>query len=915
MWFFGSKTSQESKDSGQAQGITTGAVIRYTHLPQILPRIRALGGKFGHFAYMLAIIYRSARLLPSGHPMLNPANIGRFGVRDVIATAANGLAMKRENMDQILVFVAVLLALVMVAIQAVIIAFYAFFNSAKAATPTSSMFETPNPNKDLAFGFLRNVFGVDGFFGSATTVEQSGLHAIMGFYSTAMMIIAVIIVMYYVVTVVGESAQSGTPFGRRFNGLWAPIRLVLALGLLVPLGNGLNAAQYAVLTIAKLGSGLATQAWITYTNNMVPPDHGTFKAPSPSIAKLGTAIFSSQACAAAINRAVSADQQIQVLAVSNDVSQVATYTSTDFTDKSEKVTYVWTSQKPPGKPSEAICGSVEVNLPKNTTTGGKFAAAETLRRDLVRSYLKAVGSLVRDLTPPAAEFATFMIATQNLNWAGSSASTPETISQTAAQKIDAAQDALNSDHRALVLDVGSPTSGLINEMKDSAREKGWAGAGIYFTQLGAGIQVVQDALNALPSPSKGAVGGKSVEDRSLVEWISSWFGVSSATEDARTVITGLPTMSGKIEGKISKFGIDFKGNDLPRGNHFDASAFSFDVLNFTSGLEYLPKKLAEYTFGEALIGLMNNTSTPSNQMEKLMGLGGNILNKSQTAAYAFFVLKLGGAAASAIPVVGDAAYYIANVLADAAWFFVTLGLVAGVMLFYVLPMMPFMYFFYSVVNWVIEVAEAFVSMPLFALAHLRIDGEGLPGQTAYNGYLTLFGVMIRPALIIVGFIVASLIFNAGSYYLIEIYKYAVFAARPDISAGASDIDLSKLSLMGLVMYVVLFVYVSYLLANSSFKLIDAIPDKALRWIGGQTPFTGDKPVDIGGFQGIAGGGIAAMMGARAIHNSLDSGIKGMIDKRKAMKDKKTDQEGLADMIRGNPKQSTNNGNNQGGQNP
>src|SRR5690606_13464289 len=42
----------------------------------------------------------------------------------------------------------------------------------------------------------------------------------------------------------------------------APIRLVVALGLLVPLGSGLNSAQYITLWTAKLGSGFGSQVWL-----------------------------------------------------------------------------------------------------------------------------------------------------------------------------------------------------------------------------------------------------------------------------------------------------------------------------------------------------------------------------------------------------------------------------------------------------------------------------------------------------------------------------------------------------------------------------------------------------------------------------------------------------------------------------
>ena len=70
---------------GQNNGLTVGRVLKYSMLPGILPRIRGLGMHFGHFAYLLALVFSSARLIPQGHPSLNAANIGQFGVRQVIA--------------------------------------------------------------------------------------------------------------------------------------------------------------------------------------------------------------------------------------------------------------------------------------------------------------------------------------------------------------------------------------------------------------------------------------------------------------------------------------------------------------------------------------------------------------------------------------------------------------------------------------------------------------------------------------------------------------------------------------------------------------------------------------------------------------------------------------------------------------
>jgi conjugal transfer/type IV secretion protein DotA/TraY len=46
--------------------------------------------------------------------------------------------------------------------------------------------------------------------------------------------------------------------GKRANQIWAPIRLVFAIGLLVPINGGMNSGQYIVIKVAELGSGMAS---------------------------------------------------------------------------------------------------------------------------------------------------------------------------------------------------------------------------------------------------------------------------------------------------------------------------------------------------------------------------------------------------------------------------------------------------------------------------------------------------------------------------------------------------------------------------------------------------------------------------------------------------------------------------------
>ena len=47
---------------------------------------------------LMAQIYAMAGLLPPNHPYLNPENKGRYGVRHVIAEAANNLQLNKHNL-------------------------------------------------------------------------------------------------------------------------------------------------------------------------------------------------------------------------------------------------------------------------------------------------------------------------------------------------------------------------------------------------------------------------------------------------------------------------------------------------------------------------------------------------------------------------------------------------------------------------------------------------------------------------------------------------------------------------------------------------------------------------------------------------------------------------------------------------
>jgi hypothetical protein len=217
-------------------------------------------------------------------------------------------------------------------------------------------------------------------------------------------------------------------------------------------------------------------------------------------------------------------------------------------------------------------------------------------------------------------------------------------------------------------------------------------------------------------------------------------------------------------------------------------------------------------------------------------------------------------------------------LKSATSFFVTfgsIGLLLGFLLFYVLPFLPFIYFFFAVMTWIKAIFEAMVGLPLWALAHLHIDGEGMPGQAALSGYHYILEIFLRPICILLGFLGGIVIFTAMVRVLNEIF-YLVLAnlsghavtstttgcfQPPGAAAGTGpNVQEYKRGSIDEFFYTVIYTIVVYMIALPCFKLVDDIPDRVIRWFGSGIETFGSKDGDPaeGLMRNVAAG--AAVMG-------------------------------------------------------
>ncbi len=254
--------------------MTRAGFAAYCFSPDIGGRLGALRRRSG-LSYTVAALLVSARVLPAWSEVLRRP---RYSTREVIAAAFYHCPASWQYADRVAFLLALCAALLLFGLLGGALLLSVLVPVAAAAEPSTG---------GIAGELLASVFGSPDIFGGASAFASSPLHAalygMLAVYSKTLMIVASFIVVYFVVSVVGEAAQSGQPFGRRFNSLYAPLRLVFALGLLVPLGAGLNAAQYVTLYTAHYGSQLADEAWQVFERKA----NDASDMPSPAVPEVG----------------------------------------------------------------------------------------------------------------------------------------------------------------------------------------------------------------------------------------------------------------------------------------------------------------------------------------------------------------------------------------------------------------------------------------------------------------------------------------------------------------------------------------------------------------------------------------------------------------------------------------------------
>ncbi len=904
-------------------GITFKQAFKYTALPGIAPRMRELfGSGFSHIAFFMALVYGAVRLLPNNHPYLQAKNIGRFNIAHVLAEAANHLHMSFRNIDQIILFFTILFGLAIGIVQIIILALSLFVDPVIAAPlGFKDLFVTPHPKEDLAFMFMDMVFGVPDIFNSCISLKEpcldvSGnvvdsvtnnwegdqlgfpypihhaLHNMLRVYNLGLLLVAVIITCYFVVTVLMETAQTGTPFGKRFNKVWAPIRLVVAFGLLIPLGIGLNSSQIIVLHMAKLGSSFATNGWNLFNQTLIDENiKGTVGAATgsemiarpniPEITGLLQFLYTARVCS--MIEQVKDNKEIKPYLVRDVLDGVENLEITFNTSYKDMMTFV--NQDTQNLDSKVvmrfgtrgnsdihklnkgnvipICGELLFKLSDPLLPSASPAKASQSTNKGVHTMQRYYWFAVREIwfktllgeTPDTGfEYAINKIddgVNYPVNFVKSqmgedlkelekklkpdkktplpNKSYPARLTQFYETDVQAAM--LDPNKTSLSGEINSNIGALAEQAEDgrwmmdvNLRRKGWAGAGIWYNRIAELNGDITSAVLNIPTPTRYP---NLMEEVFLLK--------RQHDQNIKTKTRYEPKLAGDKD--INLLGDDDADKAWIMWNAFNSWQSDGASTEPATGNAFVDA--INTLFG--LDGLFNMRKNENvHPLAQLVGVGRSLVEAAVRNLGNATIVAGGGAILSTVDnMFGSAASIGAGFMVKVA----TIGLTVGFVLFYIVPFMPFIYFFFAVGGWVKGIFEAMLGAPLWALAHIRIDGNGLPGSAAVDGYFLLFEIFLRPILTVFGLLAAISIFSALVSMLNQIWDMVVNNLGGfDVRASALGVDTGTgeklIKQTGLVrsaidefFFTIVYVIIVYMMGMASFKLIDNIPNNILRWMG------------------------------------------------------------------------------------
>lgn len=712
---------------------------------------------------------------------------------------------------------------------------------------------------DLSNTFIHRLFGqgyetILGRAPSQTSELQEGIQiagsilpAMFGVINSFALVATALAVLYVISIGVMQTAHEGETLGKRYSTLWTPVRSAFGVMMVAPAPflGGFSVLQAIILGMVVLSVGGANMLWKTTVDYFVTNQSVLPKPPmqQPSLQELGM-VLNYEVCLAhqgdisdktklAANDRNQANREIIAELGGTTKSPTgfsrqnsilnSNPTNTNMVQRSVKQPndrILWNTSR-----ENAACGQVAYNCDRLPG-----------QSEMAKAYCeKQFEAMHRDIAPFLGREIAVKLVQEHLNGGQNIAS----ISAPNASGVTPITQALRTaqDMQAKVFrdHFGSNADNSNEENRDKALEAwgaraiqdGWIVAGQWHWLINKVSYDNTQSVNVAPefTITRGFLGNaKSLKQQDELEQLFEK--TQSLLEQQELVVYNL-------DGTPSCIAI---------------SAIS----DKDTSLAVLDKIVAP-----RFINLMNVLKHEGDPISQLAYLGHLTINTS-SAIIGIAALMKGTADGIGNSVLGLGGAGIVSSIAGTV-FMIVIALVGPLLLMggflaYYLPAVPFIFWMFGIIGWMIMICESLIAAPLWAAAHAIPEGEGMAGQHAKQGYQMFLNVLFRPILLLVGLIMSM-----------QVMYFISWLAIKGFTVVTDGLITNSFGISGYFSFVfanIVMVTLIISLAHKSHEMIYETADNVMRWIG-----FGTRP--LGEAQGEAATHRA--YGAAAIYSNSAAG--------------------------------------------
>ncbi|MDR2353567.1 MAG: DotA/TraY family protein [Deltaproteobacteria bacterium] len=640
------------------------------------------------------------------------------------------------------------------------------------------------PAEDLSGRIISEIMGKgwDSLTGGELSSQAVTLaHDILSAFNwVALAGVSVLFILVMLQGIAG-TAHEGVPFGRRFSALWMPLRFAGAMSFLAPVFKGLSLFQLFLLMAVGYSVNLANFVWDTGLDFFVESGGRiSLKAPE-NIAQdaedLGNNILRSLVI-----------QEYYAQSLDDPISGPFTPESFFPTVGNVEGQYLLTFQPPPeGRLKPGDLGRIRVPCPDpdEYLCGVRLAAVRGLITELA-----PLASKIASPTHPLTRAEGMVLATAIHNY------------ELAIQPYLDVADELQSE--VLGKDL--------KEFQAVAQQGGWVTAGAYYWTIARLNERSRQILYQGVVFSEGlgieAMEGEVLADfEAVMERYNRY--VSGAYTPERSVgATGVAAefpsvawVNDKLSGALGRYGLNRLIDHLETG---DPIATLASLGNFL------------ITSAELVIGIRI----------AFMGVAHSVGDTS-TSLFGQIIGVFTGNVSTVV------AGMVQGVIAGLGPYLLLLSVLLisyGFFLAYFLPALPFILWISGVLGWLILVMESLVAAPLWVAAHALPEGEGLAGNAGRKGYMLFLGVLLRPPLMVFGFLIAMALLNGVGRVIGHIFGAFGFAFLGESFLGVS----------GFMAFSVILGISVVTATWKLFGLMSHLPDRVINWIGEHIHSLGER---------------------------------------------------------------------------